>query len=158
LLVLPQASEAFHVMVRVYAPHSPEAWDTSETTFTVAPLQASFAVGAVKEGTEGHVIVVLAPALPIVGAVISLTVIDWLTLPLVLPQPSEAFHVLVHTLAQLLPVLTVETIFGVSAPWQASLAVGAVNEGVVVAGHPLTELLLPGLPISGAVTSLTVID
>jgi hypothetical protein len=76
-----------------------------------------------------------------------------------LPQPSEAFHVLVHTLAQLLPVLTVETIFGVSVPWQASLAVGAVNVGVPkVLGHPLTELLLPWPPMFGAVTSLTVID
>jgi hypothetical protein len=78
-------------------------------------------------------------------------------LPLVLPQTSEAFHVLVHTLAQLSPELTVETIVGAMVPWQASLAVGAVNVGGVGDGHPLMEALAPGEPITGAVTSLTVI-
>jgi hypothetical protein len=42
-----------------------------------------------------------APAAPIVGAVTSLTVIVWLTLPLVLPQRSLAFHVLVNVLCKL---------------------------------------------------------
>jgi hypothetical protein len=74
---------------------------------------------------------------------------------LVLPQPSEAFHVLVHTLAQLSPELTVETIVGAMVPWQASLAVGGVNEGGDGDGHPLTEASLPCPPIVGAVTSIT---
>jgi hypothetical protein len=79
-------------------------------------------------------------------------------LPLVLPQPSEAFHVIVQTLAQLSPVLTVETIFGTSVPWQASLAVGAVNVGTPnVLGHPLSDVLLPCPPIVGVVISRTVI-
>ena len=45
------------------------------TCCTVAPLQASDAVGAVKVGVAVHSIVALAPALPIVGACESLTVI-----------------------------------------------------------------------------------
>jgi hypothetical protein len=43
--------------------------------FTVAPPHASLAVGAVNVGVAEQLIVTLAPALPIVGAVISLTVI-----------------------------------------------------------------------------------
>jgi hypothetical protein len=35
--------------------------------FTVAPLHASLAVGAVKDGVAVHSIVAFAPALPIVG-------------------------------------------------------------------------------------------
>jgi hypothetical protein len=43
--------------------------------FTVAPLQASDAVGAVKFGVAVHSTVALAPALPIVGPWVSTTVI-----------------------------------------------------------------------------------
>ena len=43
--------------------------------FIVAPLHASLAVGAVKLGVAVHSIVALLPALPMVGAVVSLTVI-----------------------------------------------------------------------------------
>ena len=39
--------------------------------FTVAPLHASVAVGAVKDGVAVHSIVALAPAAPIVGGVVS---------------------------------------------------------------------------------------
>ena len=42
--------------------------------FTVAPLQASLAVGGVNVGVPVHSIVALAPALPIVGACVSVTV------------------------------------------------------------------------------------
>jgi len=45
--------------------------------FTVAPLQASDAVGAVNVGVAVQSIVALAPALPIVGAWLSLRVITW---------------------------------------------------------------------------------
>jgi hypothetical protein len=37
--------------------------------------------------------VALAPGEPIVGAVVSTTVMVWLTLPLALPQPSTALQV-----------------------------------------------------------------
>ena len=43
--------------------------------FTVSLLHASLAVGAVKLGVAGQLIVALDPALPIVGAVLSTTVI-----------------------------------------------------------------------------------
>ena len=55
---------------------------TSESKFTVAPPQASDAVGAVNDGVAVHSIVALAPALPIVGACVSLTVMVWLTVAL----------------------------------------------------------------------------
>jgi len=42
---------------------------------TVEVPHASLAVGAVKLGVAGHSIVALPPALPIVGAVVSRTVI-----------------------------------------------------------------------------------
>src|SRR5204863_71021 len=101
----------------------------------------------------------LAPAVPIVGAVRSLTVIAWLTLPLVLPQRSVAFQVLVNVLAQLVPPVTSETILTV-APLHASVAVGAVKltlANVAVHGLPDTEKSAPATPIVGAVRSLTVI-
>jgi len=41
---------------------------------TVEVPQASLAVGAVKVGVAGHSMVALLPALPIVGAVVSVTV------------------------------------------------------------------------------------
>jgi hypothetical protein len=42
--------------------------------FMVAPLQASFAVGAVNDGVAVHSIVALAPAAPIAGACVSINV------------------------------------------------------------------------------------
>ena len=60
----------------------------------VAPPQASLAVGAVNDGVEGHSIVVLLPCPPIVGGVVSTTVIVCDTAD-VLPQLSVAVQVLV---------------------------------------------------------------
>ena len=45
------------------------------TKFIVAPLHASDAVGAVNDGVAVHSIVASAPALPVVGACVSTTVI-----------------------------------------------------------------------------------
>ena len=61
---------------------------------TVAVPQASEAVGGVNIGVWLHAIVVSLPGLPIVGAVLSRTVIVWVTVPLVLPQASTAFQLL----------------------------------------------------------------
>ena len=78
-LVLPQRSVAFHVLVNVLVQVVPAV--TSDTIFTVAPLHASDAVGAVKPSpanvdVAGHPDTEkFAPAAPIVGAVTSLTVI-----------------------------------------------------------------------------------
>src|SRR5678816_2221321 len=120
-LVLPQPSFAFHVLVNVLVQVLPEL--TVPTTEGVtAPWQASFAVGATQPRALASVVPgqpdteKSAPAAPIVGAVTSLTVMFCATVPLVLPQPSFAFHVLVNTLEQLLPELTVPTTEGVTAP------------------------------------------
>jgi len=75
VLVLPQPSTALQVLVRVkLLAHVPAAV-VSLTSFTVAPLQVSEAVGAVKLGVAGHSMVALAPCPLIVGGVVSLTVI-----------------------------------------------------------------------------------
>jgi hypothetical protein len=55
---------------------------------------ASLAVGAVKLGVAGHSMVALLPCPPIVGAVVSRTVMAWVTVPLVLPHASTAFQLL----------------------------------------------------------------
>ena len=48
---------------------------TSPKLFTVAEPQASDAVGAVNEGVAVHSMVALPPAVPMVGGVVSTTVI-----------------------------------------------------------------------------------
>ena len=74
MLELPQASTALHVLVVVFAHELPPV-TSPPTSTTVAPLQASDAVGGVNDGVAVHSIVALAPALPIVGACVSTTVI-----------------------------------------------------------------------------------
>jgi hypothetical protein len=71
---LPQASVASHTLVITLEQEFPVV--VEDTRFTVAPLQASDAVGAVKFGVAVHSIVALPPAWPIVGAWVSTTVID----------------------------------------------------------------------------------
>src|SRR5258708_10375168 len=129
---------------------------TSEPTwFTVAPLHASVAVGAVNDGVAVHSIVAPAPALPIVGACVSFTVIVCATVPLVLPQPSTAFHVLVIVFRQELPEVTSEPTWFTVAPLHASDAVGAVNDGVAV--HSIVAPP-PALPIRSAYLTLEVLS
>ena len=48
---------------------------TSPSRLTVAVLQTSLAVGAVKDGEAVHSMVALLPAAPIVGGVVSVIVI-----------------------------------------------------------------------------------
>jgi hypothetical protein len=55
---------------------------TSLTSWTDAVEQASEAVGAVKLGAAGQEMVALLPAALIVGGVLSMTVIVWLTVAL----------------------------------------------------------------------------
>ena len=74
-LVLPQASIALQVFVSLYDPAHVPAVVTSLSCCTVAPLHASLAVGAVNVGVPVHSIVALAPAVPMVGGVLSVTVI-----------------------------------------------------------------------------------
>jgi hypothetical protein len=92
-LVLPQASTALQVRVSEKVPAQTLPAVVSLTTCTVAPPQVSDAVGGVNTGVAGHEMVAFAPGEPIVGGVVSTTVMVWLTLPLVLPQASTALHV-----------------------------------------------------------------
>src|SRR5205814_6690038 len=110
--VLPHASTAFHVRVIVFRHEFPEVI-SEPTWFTVAALHASDAVGTVNDGVAVHSIVALAPALPIVGACVSRTVIVCATVPLVLPHASTAFHVRVTVFRQELPEVTEPTWFTV---------------------------------------------
>ena len=68
---------------------------TSLSKFIDTLLHASLAVGAVKLGVPVHSTVAFAPCPPIVGGVVSATVIVCDTVDEVLPHPSTAFHVLV---------------------------------------------------------------
>ena len=70
---LPHASVASHLRVIVFEQELPDV--VSPRKFTVAPLQASDAVGGLKLGVAVHSIVPFAPALPIVGGTSSITVI-----------------------------------------------------------------------------------
>src|SRR5438034_298864 len=126
---------------------------TSPKLFTVAPLQRSEAVGAVNEGVAVHSIVALAPAAPIVGGVVSTTVIVCDTVAERLPQASTASQVLVIVVVHPLTEVASPKLFTV-APLQRSVAVGAVNEGVAV--HSIVALA-PAAPIVGGVVSTTVI-
>ena len=124
---------------------------------TVDVPQASEAVGGVKTGVPLHAIVVLVPGAPMVGAVVSCTVMLWLTVPLVFPQPSVARQVRVKVFEQESPLtMSLPTVLTV-APLQLSLAVGgALKVGVYVAGQPSTVVLSPAGPMLGAVASCTV--
>src|SRR5258705_13037037 len=99
--------------------------------FTVAPLHASLAVGAVNVGVPVHSIVASAPAAPIVGACVSVmdrnSVVEGMRLVL----GATRFIKYKITLAHALPVVVLVNKFTV-APLHASLAVGAVNVGVPV--------------------------
>ena len=97
--------------------------------------------------------VALPPAAPITGAVVSTLVLLWVTVPLVLPQPSTALQLRVVTKVHEFPEV-VSPRFCTVAPLHVSDAVGAVNDGE--AGHS-TVLFAPGEPIVGAVVSRTVI-
>src|SRR5205823_3651283 len=151
---LPLQSVASQVRVSVEVPAQVPGVVTSLTRFTVAPPQVSEAVGGVKLGVFGHWMVALAPAEPIVGAVVSTTVMVWLTLPLELPLQSVASQVRVSVKVpgQVPGVVTSLTRFTVAPP-QVSEAVGGVKLGVV--GHWMVALA-PAAPIVGAVVSTTV--
>src|SRR4029079_3614711 len=151
--VLPHASTAFHVLVIVFTQLLP--LDTSTPTCcTVTLLHASLAVGAVNDGGAVHSIVAFAPAAPIVGGVVSVTVIVCDTVDEVLPHASTAFHVLVIVFKQLLPLDTSPPTCCTVTLLHASLAVGAVNDGEAV--HSIVALA-PAAPITGGVVSVTVI-
>ena len=71
---MPQASVASHILVMILEQALPVV--VEDNRLTVAPLQASDAVGTVKFGAAAQSMVVLPPAWPIVGACVSINVID----------------------------------------------------------------------------------
>src|ERR1051325_5427520 len=150
-LWLPQASTASQLLVIIFVQPFTEV--ASPKLFTVAPLQASDAVGAVNDGVAVHSIVALAPAVPMDGGLVSKMVITWLTVALWLPQASTASQLLVMVVVQPFTEVASPKLFTV-APLQASVAVGAVNDGVAV--HSIVALA-PAVPIVGGVVSTTVI-
>jgi hypothetical protein len=91
---LPHASVASQVLVSEYACGHEPAVVTSLRRLTVAVPQSSDAVGAVNDGVAVHWIVAFAPAPPIVGGVISCTVITC-EHTAESPQMFFTFHVLV---------------------------------------------------------------
>src|SRR5260370_13683334 len=89
-LWLPLQSVASQVLVSVEVPAQVPGVVTSLTRFTVAPPQVSEAVGGVKLGVAGHSMVALAPADPIVGAVVSFTIVHCCTSAPFLPLKSSS--------------------------------------------------------------------
>ena len=146
---MPQASIAFHVLVIVLVQELPPL-TSPPTCCTVAPLQASDAVGGVKVGVVVHSMVALVPAVPIVGACVSLTVMVWLRVVEVLPHASIAFHVLVTVFKHELPVVTSEPTVSTVAPLHASDAVGGVNDGEAVHSTVAFDVA----PMTGSVLSI----
>src|SRR6266403_4422538 len=71
-LVLPQPSTALQLRVVTKAHWFPEV--VSPRFCTVAPLHVSDTVGAVNDGEAGHSMVASLPCPPIVGSVLSSTV------------------------------------------------------------------------------------
>jgi hypothetical protein len=149
--VLPQSSIAFHVLVIVLR-HELPVVTSAPTCWTVTPLQASAAVGAVKFGVDVHSIVAFAPCPPIVGAEIPVPVIVCVTVALWLPQASVASQLCVMIFEQELLVVVELTRLTVAPP-HASDAVGAVNDGVAVQS---IVALGPAAPIVGACVSTNV--
>jgi hypothetical protein len=117
-------------------------------------LHASDAVGAVNDGVAVHSNVVLAPADPIVGGVVSVTVIVCDAVAELLPHPSTAIQVLVIVFAQAVPPVTSLPDCTTVTLLQASEAVGPENDGVAV--HSIV-VLAPCPPMTGGVVSPTVI-
>src|SRR5258705_9583651 len=122
--------------------------------FTVAPLHASLAVGAVNDGVPVHSTVAGPPAAPIVGACVSTNVIACAYVALLLLHASVTSQLLVTVLAHAVPAVTSLPIIFTVAPLHASLAVGAVNDGDAVHSNVAGP---PAAPIVGAWVSTNVI-
>src|SRR5213075_1451183 len=148
---LPQASVASHERVITLLHELPVV--VPPTTFTVAPLQSSDAVGGVNDGVAVHSIVLFAGTVPIDGACVSVAVIVCVLVTEWLPQASVASHERVYTFTHELPVVVPPTML-IVAPLQSSDALGSVNDGVAVQS---IVLFAGTVPIDGACVSVTVI-
>src|SRR6476646_9110593 len=150
--VLPQASVAINVLVRVYSLAQVPGAEASLLVMLTVP-HASLAVGVPKDGVSGHSMVAATGTEVNTGAVLSVTVIVCEAVA-VLPHASVAINVLVrvYSLAHVPGALaSVEVML--TAP-HASLAVGVPNDGV--SGHSMVAAT--GTEVNtGAVLSVTVI-
>src|SRR5437660_10096260 len=133
-LVLPQSSVAFPFSAHFRSFPQVPAVVVSPRSCTVAPPQVSLAVGAVKVGEAGHSTVPSPPSPPIAGSLRSALPIFCVTVPLVLPQSSVAFQLLVEVYVfPHVPAVVVAPRSCTVAPPHVSEAVGAVKVGL--AGH-----------------------
>src|SRR6187399_2071366 len=150
--VLPQASVAVNVLVRVYSLAQAPLVVTSADVMVTAP-QASLAVAVAKDGVSGHSMVVAAGNALNTGGVLSSTVITWEAVA-VLPQASVAVNVLirVYSLAQAPLVVTSADVM-VTAP-QASLAVAVAKDGV--SGHSMVVAAGNALNTGGVLSSTVI--
>src|SRR4029079_587700 len=150
--VLPHASVAINVLVRVYSLAQVPGAEASLLVMLTVP-HASLAVGVPNDGVSGHSMVAATGTEVNTGAVLSVTVIVCDAVA-VLPHASVAINVLVrvYSLAQVPGALaSVEVIDTVP---HASLAVGVPNDGV--SGHSMVAAT--GMEVNtGAVLSVTVI-
>ena len=139
--MFPHASVASHVLVVAYDPaHEPGVVASANVIATVAS-QASVAVGALNDGTDGQLIGVACSTQVIVGAVTSRTT----TVPLqveVFPQLSVADQTRVMTLSFEQGWLLKESEYAiVGVPEQLSVAVAVpVFAGSVLAGYSMVTL------------------
>src|SRR5438874_7192339 len=150
-LVLLHASTACQVLVRVYEPPHP-AVELSLSSTIEELLHVSEEVGSVNTGMAGHSTVPLSPWPPIIGGVLSSTMMVWLTVPLVLLHASTACQVLVRVYEPPHPAVELSLSSTIEELLHVSEEVGSVNTGV--AGHS-TVPLSPWPPIVGAVSSST---
>src|SRR2546423_15571059 len=95
-LVFPQMSVASQHLVLAYLFPQVPAVVVAPRSCTVAPPQVSVAVGAVKVGEAGHSSVPSAPCPALLSSLSPPSTNLWLTVPLVLPQSSVAFQLLVE--------------------------------------------------------------
>src|SRR5204863_5581447 len=133
-------STASQVLVIVFV--HPLTDVASPSKLTVAAPQASVAVGAVNDGVAVHSIVALAPGCPITGGAPTSGIV-WETAAERLPQASTAYQLLVMVVVQAFPEVMSGKRAITVAPLHASLAVGAVNDGVAVQS---IVTLLPACP------------
>src|SRR5437764_12436802 len=113
-------------------------------------LHVSLEVGSVNTGLAWHSTVPLSPWPPIVGGVLSSTMMFLLTVPLVFPHTSTACQLSLHDALPIYPAVELSLSRTIDELLHVSLEVGSVNTGV--AGHS-TVPLSPWPPIVGGVLS-----
>src|SRR5438874_13659904 len=150
-LVFPHASIACQVLVRVYDPPHPVV-ELSLSSTIEELLHVSLDVGSVNTGMAGHSTVPLSPCPPIIGGVLSSTMIVCLTLPFAFLHASIACQVLVRVYDPPHPAVELSLSSTIEELLHVSLEVGSVNTGM--AGHS-TVPLSPWPPIVGGVLSST---